>query len=400
VTATIDRHTITANLPSGDEVAVGEGYLQLDEILSPFARAELQVTRPADLVGLDPRTDDPRIILNLLREFSDSDTVADLSAAYGAGTVAALTAFYGGVSLAYLSQAHNLNWVPGETRPPQRRTADLALRSRIDNGDGTFTITLSSDEAYLQDYAPWGGDDDPGVAYLYADPFNSTGSLNSLVRWVVLRVLPDAVLEFSTLDYDISDLYVQDMTGNGYLWIAGQSAWEFLAPLVQVSGGRLWCDEQRVWHFDRAPVSAAGSLLLEGTGSITDYSGTLSREGDSDWYNAVVIIYEWNDPVTDQKLIGKDSAPDAASWPALPRVLTIRHADTVNPGPGAASNLLARSLARGYDIPTTATSDFTARPGMAVSIEPDDTPYTAVLASVRWDFERAEMDVTLRDVEA
>lgn len=399
MSVTIDRHTVTVALPGGEPLAVEQGYATLDELWSPFAQGGLTVTDPADIADLDPRVGSPRVTFTMLREFSDSDTVADLTAAYGAGTVAGLTALYGAGTVAGLSAAHNRNWVPGETRSPQHRTIDLGVRSRVRNADGSLTLGLASDEALLLDYAPWGSDDDPGHAYLYADPDNLTASLRSLVQWVVLRVIPDAVFAPIRVDQAFPDSYVTSPSGNGVLWLAGLSAWAFLTPYLQTAGFRLWCDETRVWHLDAAPVGAPGLLELEGTGSITGFTDGLSRDGESDWYNAVVVVYEWDDVDTGEHLIRTDTAPDSSIWPALPRVMSVRHTETLYPGPGAAAKLLARSIGRGRSIPVTATSDYTANPGMAVTVTPEADDYSAVLASVRWDFERYEMEVTVRDVE-
>ena len=396
----IDSHRATVALPDATLVLPQDASVTLDESWSPYAQGRLTLVTPDDLDQLDPR-EGGRCTITLTRKFGNSLLTSMLTALFGSGTTASLTMAYGAGLTSAISAVYGHVWTAGETRRNQSRTFDLGIRQREITTAGTVELALSSDEALLQDFAPFGSPDYDGAIW-YAGPVGVVATLAELCQWAVDLVSPGATFAPVVRDFDISSNYVVTVpaVGDGYPWMAGKSAWDFLTPFLELASLRLWCDETRVWHLTETVYDTPGSLAVTAGVDLVDASDQVSRDDDG-WADAVVVVYRSTDAVTGVNLIGHDSAPEPLSWPVGGRTLTIEHNDTPYPGPGAAAGILERSLLRGRNVPATAISDYTANPGIPTTVTPlTGDPYVGNLRAVTWDAARAEMNLELRNVEA
>jgi hypothetical protein len=171
-------------------------------------------------------------------------------------------------------------------------------------------------------------------------------------------------------------------------WEPGESAWDFVAPLIQTSGLRLYCDERRRWLLVDPATPVDGQINITAGVNLTDGRDTISRSRD--WFDAVVVEYSWNDEAGSSKV-----AWDVAGAPGT-KVLTLRY-QRPYPGPGAAASVLDRSRGRGRVLDISALSDYAATPGIAVQATLPASPIqTGFVSAVTWSLPADEMTVKSR----
>lgn len=342
----------------------------MDEGWAPFVQATATLPPDTAVAGADPRTK-VRGQISLQRLFGDADLVSELSAAWSSLRLSDLSGMYGGKPISYLSAQHYRPWNSFGMRLSSRRLSDLSMRSRSrDVRTGEITLTFASDEALLQDYA------------LVADSPYMPGytSVRACVNYALGKI--GAALIDGDADGSI--------TADASQWNPGQSAWDWLTPLVQAAGLRLWCDELRAWHLDVSPSTVDGQTTLTVSGSITDATDDTTLDGD--WYDAVVITYQWTDAAgTDHTMY------DTATNTNWSRVLSLSY-NSPYPGPGGAAAVLNRRNAEGDIVTVTAISDYASKPSQALAVTFDDGQRTGQVASVSWDWPAATMQVKSRDV--
>lgn len=173
-------------------------------------------------------------------------------------------------------------------------------------------------------------------------------------------------------------------------WEPGESAWEFIQPVFQTVGLRLFCDERRRWFLVDASYIAAGQTQIAVGTNATSADDEISRDSD-EWCDAALVIYRWNDQ-TDTPTVRYD-------WYAEPghtrvRVVELNRAFT---GPGFAEYIVKRAAGKGRQITASAVSQYQAQPGQPVTITLPSTPIqTGLIASVEWSLDNDEMTVRSR----
>ena len=294
------------------------------------------------------------------------DSVSLRSHGYIVGT---LSAMWSGERLSGVSADLGAPYNSFGIRPSTSRSLDLVLRSReIDHATGTMRLVAASDESLLQDYAR------------VATTGTTAGSTS--VRAICAWVLSMLGL---TLYPGTADGVVADST-----WLPGQSAWDYLRPLVDKAGLRLWCDERRNFYLTNPKDATDGGMPISGT-RVTQATDTVDLGGD--WYDAVVLTYRWRDATGNDQ-----TAYDVAKADGYSKVRSITY-DRPYPGPGAAAAMLARMSGRGRSQSIDAVSDYSAAPGMAVTVTLPKTPIqTGLLSSVTWRVPDDEMTVKTRDL--
>lgn len=171
-------------------------------------------------------------------------------------------------------------------------------------------------------------------------------------------------------------------------WSPGEPAWDFAAPLVQASGLRLYCDENRHWRLVDPSAVVPGQVNITSGVNVTDALDTISRSRD--WFNAVVIEYRWTN-ATGQPQTAWDAAGDTSS-----KVLKLT-LDRPFPGNGAAQAILNRAKRRGRVLDLRALADYNVTPGKALLATLPDTPIqSGYVAAVTWTQPDSEMTVTSR----
>lgn len=409
---TINEQTFSVLLPDATTVVPIDGSLTLDEIWTPYIQARLTIPRPSSLTPFNPlQTPPPRVIVTVQQDFTDSDLVSWFTTAFGAGTIAVLTTAFGAGTIAAITAAHNRPWVAGETRRRIRRSFNLGIRSRSVGDDDTLVLELASDEALLQDIAPLKSPKTSGAPAAGGDYLTLDGivppTLYEAVNAVLVGVGLIAPYDFvATLDKSLTDFTEGPWfpsASYGIPWEAGTNAWDFLTPLLESAGARLWCDENRVWRLEAPNTNNSGSITLDSSTNLTGFTDQASR--DADWYDAVVIKYTWT-RTNGTSGIAYDSAMKNYVGGAYysrtystSRDLGLR-SNTFVPPTGAAATLLAQVLVLGRSLtPVRSVSDFSAASGASVSATlPDTTVLSGRIASVGWDFANREMTLSTRNI--
>lgn len=409
---TISAHNIQAWVGT-QQVDIIDATLTMDEGWNPYVQGSLTTTLdPSIIDALDPRSN-ARIKLYVEQSYGVSDKLSALTATYGGGTLADITAVWGGHTIGELSawyfapyNASGSNklstlsslygggtiadltaawsglyfWqiselysrsYPDGINNNYTRSLDLCLRSRrINLNEGTVELSLASDEALLQDYA------------LVA--VNNFAPASLQLRNVIKEVLAlvGGYLAEGATDHTIDPAAA--------VWAPGQTAWDYLTPLLQEANLKLYCDESRLFHLVDDTFTQPGLAELWSVETIKQLDETIDRDAGL-WFDAVVIKYTWTDALGATII-----AYDAAGVEGFTKVETLEY-ETQYPGPGAAQRILDRALARGRQLDITAVSNYAIQPSMEcktyVTGYPTDSGY---VKAVTWSYPGDEMTVTTR----
>ncbi|MCM3778992.1 hypothetical protein [Microbacterium hydrocarbonoxydans] len=172
-------------------------------------------------------------------------------------------------------------------------------------------------------------------------------------------------------------------------WKPGQSLHEFLEPLTESVGLRLFCDEQRVWRLiDPAEYEVPGYIVVQSKFNATEGTDTISRNTE-DWATGVLVTYRWVDAEGTQR-----EAFDFAGTDDL--VMRVER-ESEYPGPGAAAYILNSLTGRGRVQDVTALVDFRATPTNDVSIDlPGTVKQTGKVRRVVFGLKTGLMEVGTR----
>lgn len=356
-------------LGNGARPKILDGNVTLDELNIPYAQASLKIALPAPEVldALDPRAGG-RVRLTLTQRFGRSERISTLSQDI-TGTLADYSAAF--ENLTGLTNTYGIPYNDFGMRPSTSRRFNLSVRSVTTNYvEGTVDIDLASDEALLDD-----------MSLVATAPLAPNG--------ISARAAVTMVLESigATLTAGPDD---GTLEADSVYWTPGQTAWDYVKPLVDAVGLRLYCDERRRWHLVQPLAPTEGMLNLSDLNSyvLDDY---VSREAD--WYDAVVVAYKWKDSSNVDRV-----RYDVASQPGYSRVYAVEY-DRPWPGDGAAAALLKRVSARGRVDTVTSISNYDAMPGQALSIGlPNENVQTGLVANVEWSLSTDQMTVRSRDL--
>lgn len=173
-------------------------------------------------------------------------------------------------------------------------------------------------------------------------------------------------------------------------WSPGKSLWDFLTPLLESAGLRLFCDETRDWRLvDPATYEVPGYVTVQEKHNPTRGTDNITRNDDS-WADAVVCIYRWTDDFGVQR-----EAYDFAGDPDG-KCITLTY-DREFPGPGAAAYALGRFQGTGRTQDVTCLTTYDATPGQDVTITlPGTLPQTGKVREVIFDLKTGLMDLGTR----
>jgi len=177
------------------------------------------------------------------------------------------------------------------------------------------------------------------------------------------------------------------------IWKAGQSALEFLHPLVQASGLRLVCDENRVWTLRDEDYVAPGALNLRSHVNIVDTNESISRD-DAIWFDARVTRYVWTDRSgTRRERIDSYALPDHTK-------LTTVEVGSAYPGPGRSEYAVRRAQGRGreFQVETVSSWAATAEQPVSIFLEGVSAQLGAVQA-LTFDLDTDRMTITTRTTD-
>ncbi|MEN0103327.1 MAG: hypothetical protein AAGC90_10410 [Curtobacterium sp.] len=181
------------------------------------------------------------------------------------------------------------------------------------------------------------------------------------------------------------------------LWTSGTSGYDFLKPILDAVGLRLFLREDGQWCLADNGYSVAGQLAIQYGSNLYEGSELLSLgETDVDGFpmnaDAVILNYAWTDSITGVE----KTASDVATTASYKRPF-VQEIDAPFPGPGQARYLLTRLQARQYRIESTVRPDWTARPGMTAFISLANRPaQTGYVQALEFDLASGRMAVTTK----
>lgn len=357
---TVSRHNVTAYV-GATALDVKSASVTLERTWSPYVTASLTIPKPTEstLNELDPRIK-PRVSVFLSQDFGASEQVSLLTSLFAGLTVAAVTTAWAGQFLSQRTAEYFEPWNASLIIPSTRRDLDLSVRATsVDHNSGELTLELSSDEGYLQDYALVATENyTPGYTTLKAALNDALSRIGAVVQATAL----DGVIE-----------------PDASTWEPGQSAWDYLAPLLSAASLRLYCDERRFWYLVGDNDVVPGALVLTDTETITQASDSISR--NSEWFDAVVLKYSYRDAITGTTTVTYDTASNGP----VTKVKFLEF-NSAYPGPGSAARSLARATGRGRVQSVQAVNDYTATPGQEARISlPGTLENIGTVQSVVWN---------------
>lgn len=185
-----------------------------------------------------------------------------------------------------------------------------------------------------------------------------------------------------------------DRAGDLLVWKAGDSAIDFINPVVQAFRRRLVCDENRVWTLRDETHVAPGSLSIRHAINLIDGDDVISRDSGL-WFDAAVVRYSWIDASGNARTATDSYALNTP----YTRLVTLERSGAY-PGPGFAEYVVRRAQGRGRELRLTTVADWSARA---------EQPFTAVLegapiqvgrtSRVDFDLSIDEMTVTTRTTD-
>jgi hypothetical protein len=180
-------------------------------------------------------------------------------------------------------------------------------------------------------------------------------------------------------------------------WQPGDSAWDFIGPVLSAAGVSIVCDEKRVWRLYTPDYIPEGQLVLTPTSNLFDGTDEISRDltavdGSPLYFDACLVVYTWTDQNGLQQI-----RYDSYALPGGAGILwTINYAKAY-PGPGAAAYIVNSVQGRARQFATDAQIDLTATPGMALNMTfPYVDSQVGFVSSVAWSFLADTMQVTSR----
>lgn len=177
-------------------------------------------------------------------------------------------------------------------------------------------------------------------------------------------------------------------------WRAGQTALDFLHPLVQAAGFRLVCDESRVWTLRDEAYTAGDTLSVIHGINLIDGTDIIDRDTGL-WFDAQVTRYTWND--TDG--ISREVI-DSYALTATPSRVNLLEVNAPYPGPGRSQYAVRRAQGRGREVTVTTVADWRVVAEQTVSITLENAPLQlGEISTVRYDLDTDRMTITTRTTD-
>lgn len=374
----ISKQSTLARVMTGDGAIVDLGdvsaELNLDESQSPYGDATVTFKLPTDeatLALLDPREQGGlRLLLEFRESVGDPVILSEITADHG-GDVSTITAAYGpALTPAKVTTQYFTGWNDDETRPGATiRSNLLASAKTAEHSPHSIIISAATDEAMLQ-------------AYRLAQTVSSTSgslSVRDTVNFALSKI--GAVLIPGPVDATVAD-------AAAIIWEPGVSGWEYVSNIAEAAGLVVRCDERRRWTLTNRDDTAGNFTPSRFTEArdVTDITTDLYADG-------VVVRYDWADPTTGVRMLRFDVATQTEQPFKVVRI----DRSVPFPGAGAARYWLRRLAARGRVLELEQVSDYTARPGQAITASLPHTPaQIGYVESVTWRLPEARQSIRTR----
>jgi hypothetical protein len=178
------------------------------------------------------------------------------------------------------------------------------------------------------------------------------------------------------------------------IWRAGQTALDFLAPLIQRFGLRLVCDELRLWTLRDEEYVAPGSIEVRYGVNMHRGSDAVGRDSGA-WFDARVTRYR------SKSMSG--AVRDIFDTFALndpPTLVTLLELEAPYPGAGRSEYAVRRAQGRARDVEATRRADWDERAEQSVVIVLEDAAtQTGKTQAVTFNIVDNEVSITTRTVE-
>jgi hypothetical protein len=185
-----------------------------------------------------------------------------------------------------------------------------------------------------------------------------------------------------------------DRPGETLIWRQGQTARDYLAPILQAAGLRLFQQVNGDWTaVDNSYIALFPRRLdhLLNLYQITETGGFNSTHPDGSplWADAVAVTYNWLDGNGERATrVDIDAAPNYR------KLYQVTLDDTVYPGPGAAAYIRSRLAMRSRQVTVTGRVDLSVVPSQELTVSAQHTGLqTGLVDSVEFDFDADEMTI-------
>jgi hypothetical protein len=256
--------------------------------------------------------------------------------------------------------------------PPDITAASIRLYHGVRSTDSVYWADIRYGEFTLDptDTGYFAGDTTDTASYLY--DWTGTAHASTSTRTALVDRPTDALL-----------------------WRAGQSALDFLSPLVQVYGLRLVCDESRAWTLRPEGYTAPGpSLAVQYGTNLLGADDTISRDSQL-WFDAAVTVYRWTDTTGATR-----ERTDSYALNTPHTLLRRFEKDSAYPGPGFSEYAVRRAQGLGHDLMVRLVADWRFRAEQtAMVVLPDTTTQAGEISRLVYDLDRDEMSVTTRTTD-
>lgn len=185
-----------------------------------------------------------------------------------------------------------------------------------------------------------------------------------------------------------------EATPDSLTWKAGQSALDFLVPILQRFGLRPVCDGTRTWTLRNADFTADGSVTIRHGVNLIDGSDAIKLD-EGLWFDAQVTRYAW----TDASGIPQKRT-DSYSLTGTPRRVNTVDVAAAYPGPGRSKYAVQRAQGQGRTVTVTAVADWRASAEMWSEFYLFGAPTQLGKASrVTFDLGNDRMTITSRTID-
>jgi hypothetical protein len=178
------------------------------------------------------------------------------------------------------------------------------------------------------------------------------------------------------------------------VWRRGQTARDFLTPVLQAVGLRIYQDVTGTWRLtdnsDR-PTARTRLDVRSNIYQIVDAGAFNSTypDGSPVWADAVAVTYRWTDDEGNDREAVDVDAPDGYT-----KLYQLTLQETPYPGPGQAAYLRGRFAQRARQMTVTARPDYGVLPSQELTIVTDHVGLlTGYVDSVAFDHAADEMTV-------
>jgi hypothetical protein len=178
------------------------------------------------------------------------------------------------------------------------------------------------------------------------------------------------------------------------IWLAGQTALDFLAPLIQRFGLRLVCDELRQWTLRGEEYLADGAIEVRYGVNMQRGAESVGRDAGV-WFDARVTRYR------SKSMSG--AVRDIFDVFALndpPTLVTLLELDSPYPGPGRSEYAVRRAQGRQREVTASRKPTWTEAAEQSVSIVLEGAPtQTGKTQAVTFNIGENEVSITTRTVD-